>query len=92
MPSGAQSPTSSSTPPFRPAAARSSASRPRDGWPEALQDEIEAYLPQSERHELIAELRSLTQGLGVFEAAFDHLAELTGRQADEVVAAAKAAA
>ncbi len=64
--------------------------RPRDGWPGW--DEIEAYLPQSERHELIAELRSLTQGLGAFEAAFDHLAELTGRQADEVVAAAKAAA
>ncbi|HXU99302.1 MAG TPA: elongation factor G [Caulobacteraceae bacterium] len=64
--------------------------RPREGWPGW--DEIEAYLPQSERHELIAELRSLTQGLGVFEAAFDHLAELTGRQADEVVAAAKAAA
>ena len=64
--------------------------RPLEGWPGW--DEIEAYLPQSERHELIAELRSLTQGLGVFEAAFDHLAELTGRQADEVVAAAKAAA
>jgi elongation factor G len=63
--------------------------RPREGWPGW--DEIEAYLPQSERHELIAELRSLTQGLGVFEATFDHLAELTGRQADEVVAAAKAA-
>ena len=64
--------------------------RPRDGWPGW--DEIEAYLPHSERHDLIAELRSLTQGLGAFEAEFDHLAELTGRQADEVVAAAKAAA
>jgi elongation factor G len=64
--------------------------RPREGWPGW--DEIEAYLPQRERYELIAELRSLTQGLGVFEAAFDHLAELSGRQADEVVAAAKAAA
>jgi elongation factor G len=64
--------------------------RPREGWPGW--DEIEAYLPQSERYELIAELRSLTQGLGVFEAEFDHLAELSGRQADEVVAAAKAAA
>ena len=28
------------------------------GW-----ETIEAYLPQSERHDLIAELRSLTQGL-----------------------------
>jgi len=61
----------------------------RDGWPGW--DAIDAYLPQSERHDLIAELRSLTQGLGAFEFAFDHLAELSGRQADEVVAAAKAA-
>ena len=60
---------------------------PRDTWPGW--DVIEAYLPQSERHDLIAEIRSLTQGLGSFEAAFDHLAELTGRAADEVVAAGK---
>jgi elongation factor G len=26
-------------------------------------------------------LRGLTQGLGAFEADFDHMAELTGRQA-----------
>ena len=60
---------------------------PRDGWPGW--DVIEAYLPQSERHDLIAEIRSLTQGLGSFETTFDHLAELTGRAADEVVAAAR---
>ena len=64
--------------------------RPREAWPGW--DAIDAYLPHSERHDLIAELRSLTQGLGAFEGEFDHLAELTGRQADEVVAAAKAAA
>ncbi len=63
---------------------------PRDGWPGW--DVIEAYLPSSERQDLIAELRSLTQGLGSFEYVFDHLAELTGRAADDVVAAAKAAA
>ena len=62
---------------------------PRDGWPGW--ETIEAFLPHSERIELIAELRSLTQGLGTFEYAFDHLAELTGRAADEVVASAKAA-
>jgi elongation factor G len=62
---------------------------PREGW--SGWDAIEAYLPHSERHDLIAELRSLTQGLGSFEAAFDHLAELTGRVAEEIVAAAKAA-
>jgi elongation factor G len=32
-------------------------------------------------------LRGLTQGLGDFEAQFDHMAELTGRQADDVIAA-----
>lgn len=63
---------------------------PRDGW--AGWDAIDAYLPQSERHELIAELRSLTQGLGLYEFVFDHLAELTGRAADEVTASARAAA
>ena len=63
---------------------------PRDGWPGW--EAIDTYLPQSERRDLIHELRSLTQGLGTFEAAFDHLAELSGRPADEVLAAAKAAA
>jgi elongation factor G len=62
---------------------------PREGW--GGWDAIEAYLPHSERQDLIAELRSLTQGLGAFEAAYDHLADLTGRVADEIVAAAKAA-
>jgi elongation factor G len=62
---------------------------PRDGWPGW--ERIEAFLPHSERLDLIAEIRSLTQGLGSFEATFDHLAELTGRAADEVVAAAKVA-
>ncbi|HZK99870.1 MAG TPA: elongation factor G, partial [Caulobacteraceae bacterium] len=62
---------------------------PREGWPNW--ERIEAYLPQSERHDLIAELRSLTQGLGGFEAAFDHMTEVTGRLADEVVSRARAA-
>ncbi len=57
---------------------------PRDGWPGW--DVIEAYLPQSERHDLIADLRSLTQGLGSFEARFDHMAPLTGRLAEEISA------
>ena len=29
----------------------------------------------------------MTQGLGDFQAHFDHMAELTGRQADEVISA-----
>jgi elongation factor G len=55
---------------------------PREGWPGW--ERIEAYLPQSERHDLIAEIRSITQGLGTFEADFDHMAELTGRLAEEI--------
>ena len=52
---------------------------PREDW--RGWERIEAYLPQSERQHLIAELRGLTQGLGAFEADFDHMAELTGRLA-----------
>ena len=62
---------------------------PRDGW--AGWDEIEACLPRQERLELIAELRGLTQGLGAFLHSYDHMAELTGRLADEVVKDARAA-
>ena len=58
---------------------------PREGW--TAWEMIEAYLPRSERQNFIADLRGLTQGLGDFEAEFDHMAELTGRLADEAVAA-----
>jgi elongation factor G len=61
----------------------------REGWPGW--DRIEVFLPQSERADLIVELRSVSQGLGAFEAEFDHMAELTGRLADEVAKGAKAA-
>jgi len=37
------------------------------------------------------DLRSLTQGLGTYEMTFDHLAELNGRLADQIVLAQKAA-
>jgi elongation factor G len=55
---------------------------PREDW--RGWERIEAFLPQSERQDLIAELRGLTHGLGAFEADFDHMAELTGRQASEI--------
>ena len=54
----------------------------RDGWPGW--ERIEAHLPHSERHDLIAEVRSLSQGLGSFDASFDHMSELTGRLAQEI--------
>lgn len=61
----------------------------REGWPGW--DTVEAKMPEAEIGALIVELRSLTQGLGTYEMAFDHLAELTGKVADQIVAAAKAA-
>jgi elongation factor G len=62
----------------------------REGW--HGWDTVEAEIPQSELHDLIVELRSLTQGVGTYEMKFDHLAELSGKLAETVVAARKAAA
>lgn len=56
---------------------------PKEGW--SGWDSLQANMPQSELHDLIIELRSLTQGVGTFQAEFDHLSELTGRGADEIV-------
>jgi len=57
-----------------------------NGW-----DTVEAEMPQSEIGNLIIELRSLTQGVGTYQMEFDHLQELSGKIADQVVAARKAA-
>jgi elongation factor G len=56
---------------------------PKEGW--QSWDEVNAYLPQSELHDLIIELRSLTMGVGTFSWKFDHLQELIGRLADKIV-------
>ncbi|HEY5411676.1 MAG TPA: elongation factor G, partial [Caulobacteraceae bacterium] len=57
-----------------------------EGWEESPGwDRIEGYLPHAERQDLIVELRSLTQGLATFEAAYDHMGEVSGRLADEIV-------
>jgi elongation factor G len=42
--------------------------------------------------DVIIELRSATAGAGSYEASFDHLAELTGKLADQVLALHSAAA
>ncbi len=55
------------------------------GW-----DVVEALIPQSEIRDLIVELRSATAGVGTFRARFDHLAELTGKVADQIVERARA--
>jgi elongation factor G len=62
----------------------------REGWPGW--DTIEAHLPESEIGNLIIELRSATAGVGTFTFKHDHMVELTGRTADQVLAARKAAA
>jgi elongation factor G len=51
-----------------------------NGW-----DVVEAMIPQAEVRDLIVELRSATAGVGTFRAHFDHLAELTGKLADQVI-------
>lgn len=53
-------------------------------------ERVEALLPESGLHGLDAELRSLSQGLAGFTAEFDHLAELGGKEADQVVKAQSA--
>lgn len=55
-------------------------------------EQVEALLPEAAVHGLDAELRSLSQGLASFSAEFDHLAELGGKHADEVVRAQAALA
>jgi len=62
----------------------------RDGW--KGWDTVEAQMPLSELHGLIIDLRSLTQGVGTYEMEFDHLAELSGKLAEQVVASHKQAA
>ena len=61
----------------------------RPGW--TGWDTVEAHIPQSEMHDLIIELRSLTEGAGTFTAEFHHRAELTGRLAEMVVKQQQAA-
>jgi elongation factor G len=56
---------------------------PLDGW--SRWDVIEVLLPEAELHGLDGELRSLSQGLASFQADFDHLAEVNGKLASEIV-------
>ncbi len=51
-----------------------------DGW-----DVVEALMPQAEIGNLIVELRSATAGVATYRARFDHMAELTGRGAEDVM-------
>ena len=55
----------------------------RDGWPGW--DVVQARMPETEIQDLIVELRSISAGVGTFTASFDHLAELTGKLADQIL-------
>lgn len=46
---------------------------------------VEAHIPESSLHGLDAEIRSLSQGLAGYEARPDHLSELAGKAADQVI-------
>jgi elongation factor G len=58
-----------------------------DGW-----DAVRVQMPESEIGDLIVEVRSATAGVGSYTCKFDHMAEVTGRTAEQIVAAKKAAA
>ena len=61
----------------------------REGW--QGWDMVRAMMPEAEIGDLIIEIRSATAGAGTFTFKFDHMAELTGRTADQIVAARRAA-
>jgi len=60
----------------------------REGWPGW--DIVKVQMPEAEIGDFIIEIRSATAGVGTFTFKFDHIAELTGRTADQIVAARKA--
>jgi len=57
-----------------------------DGW-----DTVRAQMAEAEIGDLIIEVRSATAGVGSFTFKFDHMAELTGRTADQIITARRAA-
>jgi elongation factor G len=62
----------------------------REGW--SGWDCVRATMPEAEIGELIVDLRSASAGAGSFTRQFDRMAEVTGRAADQIVAAHRVAA
>jgi elongation factor G len=56
----------------------------REGW--LGWDVVRAMMPEASIGDLIVELRSATAGVGGFTRQFDHMAEVTGRAADQIIA------
>ena len=52
-------------------------------------EEIRAQAPQAELLKYAIDLRSMTSGTGSFETSFDHYDPISGKIADDVIAAAK---
>jgi len=59
----------------------------RDGW--EGWEAIQVNMPESEMQNLITEIRSISQGIGTFDAKFSHYQELTGRDAEKVTQSRK---
>jgi elongation factor G len=62
----------------------------RPGW--GGWDVVQAHIPEAEMQDVIIEVRSATAGSGTYRAQFDHLAELTGKLAEQVLASSSVAA
>jgi elongation factor G len=62
----------------------------REGW--TGWDRVRAMMPEAEIGDLIVELRSATAGAGSFTRQFDRMAEVSGRAADQIIAAHRVAA
>jgi elongation factor G len=56
----------------------------KDGW--SGWDQISAHIPQAEMHDLIVNLRSLSQGIAFFSWTYDHLNPVPDKHAESVVA------
>ena len=56
----------------------------KDGW--TGWDRISAHIPQAEMHDLIVNLRSLSQGVAFFSWTYDHLNPVPDKQSEAVVA------
>ncbi|MBA5777895.1 elongation factor G [Stappia sp. F7233] len=54
----------------------------RPGWPGW--DEVRCTMPEAEIGELIVEVRSATAGVGSYTKRFGHMAELSGKAAEEI--------
>ncbi len=58
--------------------------------PEGGRQKVKAYVPQAEMYKYSTQLRSLTQGRGLFTGTFSHYEEVPGDAAQKIIAEAEA--